>query len=452
MGQVENAFETVENSKSQVLLGYLLNREQLRWAQHNAQTRSLINELNQLRDEHQWFYRLAHELPKSDERPSSISPEQALVEVATRERRMRSITEKLYLRSGNEYQTNRVPKTSLADIQRTLKEDTLLIEFYSDGVDMWAFVLDHRTIDVLRLPSAIGILNPLLSQLQTNVSAALSLGLEVPSSINLTSLAKRILQRLYSLLVTPLSLNQRKPQRLVIVPYGALHYLPFHLLYDGSEYLIEKYEIVILPTASLATRSLPRRKPGALILAHSYGGRLPYALEEARIVQQLCEGQLYIDDSASRNILEAPPVQILHIAAHGQHRLDQPDLSYLHLADGQLYTDDLLQQDLSYELVTLSGCETGRANVSASDELIGLGRGFLYAGAGALVVCQWQVRDDSTLDFIKKMYEILNRGNKSKAAAFREAQRSLIAENRQAHPAFWGAFQLIGNPDPLSRD
>jgi CHAT domain-containing protein len=265
----------------------------------------------------------------------------------------------------------------------------------------------------------------------------------------LTQLAKRILERLYALLIEPLLIDQRKLKRLVIVPYGALHYLPFQLLYDGSEYLIEKQEVVILPTASLITQVAPQRGQGALILAHSYGDRLPHTLEEARTVQQLCDGVLYINEAASRKTLQTSPTQILHIAAHGQYRLDQPDLSYLQLADGQLYADDLMQQDLSYELVTLSGCETGRANVAARDELIGLGRGFLYAGAGALLVSQWRVPDASTLDFMAQMYKTLFTGV-SKAAALRKVQRSILAKNREIHPAFWGAFQLIGNADPLS--
>jgi CHAT domain-containing protein len=448
--RVEKAFETIENSKAQVLFGYLLNREHLRWEQDHVQSRSLIDELNQLRAEHQWFYRLAHEPPKSEERPNSIQPEQALIEVATRERRMRAITEQLYLYNSKNQQMNHVPKTSLADIQGTLNQDVLLLEFYNDGVDVCAFVIDQRTIEFHRLPLAIDTLNQLLAQLQTNVRAALSMAPQAPAYDSLTHLAQRILQRLYSLLIQPLSLNRRHPQRLVIVPYGSLHYLPFHLLYDGSKYMIEKHEVVILPTASLATRAIRQRDPGALILAHSYEGRLPDTLAEAQVVHDLFGGDLHIDDAASRKTLQAPPTQILHIAAHGQHRLDQPDLSYLHLADGQLYTDDLLQQDLSFELVTLSGCETGRANVTASDELIGLGRGVLYAGAGALIVSQWRVADGSTLNFMKRLYESLRNENKSKAAALREAQRSLIAENEQAHPAFWGAFQLIGNADPLS--
>jgi len=104
---------------------------------------------------------------------------------------------------------------------------------------------------------------------------------------------------------------------------------------------------------------------------------------------------------------------------------------------------------MSYELVTLSACETGRANVAASDELIGLGRGFLYAGAGALLVSLWQVADTSTLSFMEQMYKALHRGI-SKSAAVREAQQYILSEAGWQHPAFWGAFQLIGNDDPLS--
>jgi CHAT domain-containing protein len=449
-GQAEKAFESVERSKSQVWLGYLLNRENLRWAQDEPKSRVLIAELNQLRAEHQWFYRLAHDPSGRDERPGSVSPQQALIEISTRERRMRAITEQLYLQNNDDQQQQRVPKTSLPDIQRTLGEGTLLIEFYSNGTDIWAFVIDQQTIEVYQLPVAVEVLNQRLAQLQTNVRAALTVTSQTPADHNLTRLAQRILQWLHSVLIQPLSLDRYAPQRLVIVPYGALHYLPFHLLYDGSKYLIEKHEVLILPTSSLATRAVPQQKSGALILAHSYEGRLPNTLAEGKVVQQLFGGNLYVNEIATRQSLQRPPTQILHIAAHGEHRLDQPDLSYLHLADGQLYTDDLLQQDLSYELVTLSGCETGRANVTGSEELIGLGRGVLYAGAGALIVSQWRVADDSTLNFMKRLYESLQNQNTSKAAALREAQRSLIAENRQAHPASWGAFQLVGNADPLS--
>jgi CHAT domain-containing protein len=448
--QAGMAFEALERAKSQVLLGYLVNRDHLRWAASDAQSQVLLEELSHLREEHQWFYRLAHEPPRRADRPSAVSPEQALAEVTIRERRMRMITEQLYLHSGHGRKVDRVPTTLLADIQCVLSEKTLLIEFYNDGLQVWAFVLDEESLSVHCLPMKTEALNQLLAQLQANMAAVLQMDPQASAARNLSALAQRILQKLYQMLIQPLALNRQQRSRLMIVPYGALHYLPFHLLHNGSRYLIEEYEVVILPAAGLATRSVPERKPGALILAHSWDGRLPQTLAEAQMVHQLFGGMLYADEVADRRTLQAVPTQILHIAAHGQHRLDQPDLSYLQLADGQLYTDDLLQEDLGYELVTLSACETGRANVLASDELIGLGRGFLYAGAGALLVSLWRVADDSTMCFMERMYRALHRGV-SKAAAVRKAQQSILAENRQIHPAFWGAFQLIGDASPLSK-
>ena len=445
-GEAANAFETVERAKSQVLLGYLANREALRWAADDPHSGILIDELNRLRAEHQGYYRLAHERHGISSHYVSISPQQALAEVSVRERRMRAITEQLYIQNGQ--QANRAPALSLVDVQRTIGEGELLIEFYNDHSQLWAFILDGKSIKTYCLPIGIETLNQLLTQLQSNLAAALRLEPQALSSRGLTLLAQRILQRLNGLLIEPLMLHQYERQRLIIVPYGRLHYLPFHLLHDGSRYLIEKYEVVILPAAGLATQARPPRKSGAVILTHSFDGRLPHTLVEGQMVQRLFGGTLSVEEKADRLALQTQPAQILHIAAHGEHRLDQPDLSYLQLADGQLYADDMLQQDMSYELVTLSACETGRASVAASDELIGLGRGFLYAGAGALLVSLWQVTDTSTLHFMEHMYEAL-RGGAPKAAALRQAQQFMLDKDRMLHPAFWGAFQLIGNASPL---
>lgn len=444
----ECAFDALERAKSQVLLSYIANREQFHWSQHDAYSQTLMDELNKLRGEHQWFYGLAHESSRNTDHRSHIQPDQALAEVATRERRIRLITEQLYLHA-NGGQARQIESTSLKDVQSSLPEDTLLIEFYNDGARIWAFIINRQHIHVQALPITVEVLNQLLSQLRVNISGVLAVESRTDAARRQLQLAQRILKKLYTLLIEPLPLSEYDPQKLVIVPYGALHYLPFNSLHNGSEYLIEKYEIAILPTAGLATRPKLKRDPGALILANSWGGRLPHTLAEAQMVQRLFNGTLCSGEAANRDALQAAPTQILHIAAHGQHRLDQPELSYLQLADGQLYADDTLQQDMSYELVTLSACETGRANVSASDELIGLGRGFLYAGAGALLLSMWQVPDISTLYFMERFYRALNMGD-SKGAALRQTQRFMLQEEAWAHPAFWGAFQLIGDDRPLS--
>ena len=449
-GRLTQALETLERSKSQVLLGYLANREQLRWARDEAGSRMLIEEFERLRSEYQWFYRQAYEAPEPSDHHSPIDPEQALVEVKARERQMRAITERLYLQSAEGKAFNLARTICLSDIQHALDSGTLLVEFYNDGQNVWAFSVERGSIQVHPLPVKVETLNRLVAQLQMNMTAALSVASLSPAAQNLSKLAERLLQRLYAFLIEPLRLITAGKQRLAIVPYGALHYLPFHLLHDGSSFLIDKHEIVILPAAGLVTQPGPRCKAGALTLAHSWEGRLPHTLAEARMVQKLFGGSLWAEQEADRDALRAEPTQILHVCAHGQYRLDQPDLSYIQLADGQLYTDDLLQGDLSYELVTLSACETGRATVTGGEELIGLGRGFLYAGAGALMLSLWPVADEITARLMEVMYRALQNGD-SKAAALRRAQRRILAENPGIHPAYWGAFQLVGNAGPLSR-
>lgn len=448
LGQTRQAFDALEQAKSQVLLGYLANREQFHWMHDDPKSHALIEELNRLRAEHQTYYRLAYHPPRNLDSANRILPEQALQEVSIRERRMRAITEQLYLWANSDPAVQSSAAGLLSELQDAIDDRTLLIEFYTDGVNYWAFVLTNQVCEVQPLPMRVDVLNQLLTQLQTNIATALRLD-STSSAGKLTLLSQRILQRLYALLLEPLNLGQYGKERLIIVPYAALHYLPFQLLFDGFSYLIERYEVVTMPAASLLLRPAVRRDSGAVILSHSWEGRLPNTRTEAQIVQRLFSGTLLAEDAASRTALQAKPSQILHIAAHGQHRPDQPDLSYVELSDGQLYVDDLLQHDLSYELVTLSACETGRVNVAADEELIGIGRGLLYAGAGALILSLWQVADASTLTFMERLYGNLHAGY-SKAAALREAQLSLLRQDRQLHPALWGAFQLIGDARPLS--
>ena len=449
-GDIKNAFETLERAKSQIWLGYLINRERLRWAQEDPHNIHLIEELDRLRAEHQWFYRLAHNPPQNTEIPNAVPQEQALAEVAVRERRMRAITDQLYLHSGGGLWDNQAPLIALKEIQQGVEEGTLLVEYYRNGEELWAFALDSQRLRAHRLPSTIDRLNELMRLARNNFLSALRIDPNSLAARVLTQQAQKIMRHLYEVLIEPLEIEKNNPGKLIIVPYGALHGLPFQLLYDGSKYLIECYEIVNLPAAGLVTRQGPKRPPGALALAHSWDGRLPQTHAEAQLVHQFFGGRLFIDEAVQRSVLQNAPTQVIHIAAHGEYRLDQPDLSYLQFADGQLYTDDVLQQDLSYELVTLSGCETGLANVAANEELIGLGRGFLYAGAGALILSLWSVADGSTAHLMENMYRAL-RGGESKSAALREAQRAILAENREMHPAFWGAFQLIGDANPLSR-
>jgi len=445
-GDSAAAFDVLERAKAQALVAYLANREQLRWRDDGEQ-RSLLAELERLRLEHHWYYQLAFEPEWQREAASPLAPEAARLEAARCERRMKAITERLYLLAGEAPLKGAQPATR-SEIQSHLGEATTLVAYFDDGEHLWAFVVTAHGLTAHRLPAASAQVYEWVEQLHGNVRGALQIEAADPKAQRLARLSRQILQRLHAALMAPLKLDEAPGQRLLIVPTGPLYLLPFHALMDDATYLIERYEVVILPAASWLCQPSPRRAPGARVLAHSWNGRLPGVLDEARQVQQWLGGDLFAEADAGRALLRRAPVQVLHIAAHGHHRLDEPELSYLQLADGQLYADDLFQQDLSYELVTLSACETGRSRVVVNDELIGLSRGFLYAGAGALILSLWPVADWAALRLMSPLYHELRRGA-SKAAAVRAAQLALLAEDPQRHPAHWAAFQLVGNPDPL---
>jgi CHAT domain-containing protein len=273
---------------------------------------------------------------------------------------------------------------------------------------------------------------------------------------------RRLLNKLYTLLIAPVAeILPPSGGHLTIVPYGSLHTLPFHALYNGTRFLIEDFLISYLPASSVLLQleaserqeinTSDRRPP--LIFGYSGNGQLQRAIEEARILKELLGGRCYLEEEAtiSRLLQEARGSSIIHLATHGRSRLDAPNFSSVQLADGQLNALDAFSLDLwGCELETLSGCETGLSLSGGGDEQLGLGRAFLAAGASSLVMSLWPVEDVATSILMQHFYEHLLAGD-SKVEALCTAQRYLLARTSElyAHPYFWAAFRLVGSIGPL---
>ena len=272
--------------------------------------------------------------------------------------------------------------------------------------------------------------------------------------------ANGVLAELYRLLVAPITDLLTGVSKLVIVPHGALHYLPFHALRNEQSYLIEQYEISYLPGASLLRFCAEPRRNGAglLTVGHSYNGQLPYAPQEARLIADAFQGHALLEEHATAQRLAAlaPTYKTIHLAAHGDFRPDNPLFSGLALEAGWLTTFDIFNLRLNASLVTLSACQTGRNVISGGDELLGLMRAFLYAGAASLVLSLWPVEDRSTARLMEAFYSGLTAGY-SKAAALRQAQLQFIHQQAgqdhlselYAHPYFWAPFFLVGDGGQL---
>jgi CHAT domain-containing protein len=138
----------------------------------------------------------------------------------------------------------------------------------------------------------------------------------------------------------------------------------------------------------------------------------------------------------------AAEARVLHIATHGFFRRDNPLFSAIRLGDGFLSLFDLYRLDLKADLVTLSGCSTGLSAVVGGDELLGLTRGLLHAGARAVLLSLWDVQDESTAEYMTTFYGNLA-ADKTAAEASREAVRKL--RNKYEHPYFWAPFHLVGD-------
>lgn len=265
--------------------------------------------------------------------------------------------------------------------------------------------------------------------------------------------------KLYALLIAPLALQPG--ERLIIVPHGALHYLPFQALHGPGGFLIEQHPIALEPSASVALQLEARRQQVASNLV-AFGNpqiapayALPGAQAEVEGIAPLfATKELFLQSAATRAQFResAPGGRVLHVATHAQADTIDPLHSRILLAPASQPADgpdSLLALDVynlklnNVALVTLSACETGLGRIARGDEILGFTRAFFYAGATSLIVSMWPVADESTAITMRTFYSQLSQG-KEAIDAMRAAQLAVMKEPRFAHPFFWAPFDLMG--------
>jgi tetratricopeptide (TPR) repeat protein len=342
------------------------------------------------------------------------------------------------------------------DILERLPTDVTLLTYHVVGDEIMAFVSAGDGIRVFRNLGSVDVVAELLQRLNIQWDRfRVGPGFVGQHMALLERSAREILNHLYIVLVEPvetlleesgLSDGADGPGKLVIVPHGLLHQIPFHALFDGERYLLERFEISYAPSArvySLCQQQAPQVWDKALVMSVP-DPLVPAVTEEARAVGRHLPGaEVLSDGRATTEALRSASsgCSVLHLACHGLFRSDNPMFSSLKLHDGWLTAADVMQLDLSGALVTLSACESGRNEVFAGDELIGLARAFLGVGASTLVVSLWLVQDEATAELMGKYYERLRDGDKP-AEALRTAQLEIKGE--RPHPYYWAPFVLVG--------
>ncbi|RMH18306.1 MAG: CHAT domain-containing protein, partial [Acidobacteria bacterium] len=332
-------------------------------------------------------------------------------------------------------------------LRAALPDAAVLVEYFIARDAVIACVADRRRLTTVTLAPAAEVAS-LHRLLRFQLTRPLIGG---PSQEAVAPLVSEAIQAhlgaLHRRLVAPL-MRYVEGEHLIIAPHRFLHFVPFHALAGDGAYLIDRFSISYAPSASvlyLCAVKRPAWRERSLVLGVA-DERAPHILEEARAVAEaLPRPTLLLGDAASAEALaeHAPGCRHLHLATHGLFRRDNPMFSAIQLGGSRLSLFDLYDLRLDAELVVLSGCGTGLGAVRGGDELVGLTRGLLYAGAHSVVVSLWDVHDASTATFMRDFYRHLAAG-RGAADALRRAIREL--RRRYPDPYHWAPFVLVGKP------
>jgi hypothetical protein len=405
---------------------------------------ALLRRLDDVRADLNALYSYTSRPRETDAAPMKGERERLQQEVLERESTILEITRQLQQRAGSMIING--DDDGIARVQAELGADTVLVEYASLDGALLAFVISSEGIEVVRglgsEAEAADTLGQLRFQLGTLHHGAAALG---PFLTQLTTRAQRHLQSLYDLLIRPFA-DRLGGRRLGVIPHGTLHAVPFLALHDGERYLIEEREVFVAPSTSLLARCLaaPRRPVHSAVLLAVADQQIPKVRDEVLALAPLFDAPVtLLDAEATLSALRthAPHADVLHLACHGRFRPDNPLFSALQMADGWLTVGDAYALALDCQLVTLSACETGVSQVAPGDELFGLARGFLAAGAPALLLSQWAVDDAATASLMTTFYRRLRDGV-SPVTALRHAQLELLRVH--PHPFFWAAFTVVG--------
>ncbi len=443
--EIEAALTYVETAKSRSLADQLAFGSP-RGRAAGGDGDPLLQEIGELRQEIAWYYRQMH----TQELAGGEAGHHRLAELRSacqqRERRLLRALRRLQPADAELASLQGAAVADPPALRAVLPEDACIVEYFIARGLLYAFILDHRRLEVRTLGQAAAI-RKLHGQLQFQLG---KFGVGGGYLERYDQMFREQTENLLAKLHRALFGDWRpRPEvrRLILVPHGFLHQVPFHALRDGERHLIDRLAVSYAPSATVfqlcATRRLELGER-SLVLGIP-DERAPKILDEVQAVAEtLPASRLLLGREATTARLArlGDGCRFLHIATHGFYRKDNPMFSAIQLGDRRLSLLDLYEMRLRAELAVLSGCGTGLSDVQGSEELVGLTRGLLFAGARSVLATLWDVNDESTAEFMRRFYGRLTAGL-APAAAVREAMIAL--RNDYPHPYYWAPFVLTGH-------
>jgi CHAT domain-containing protein/predicted negative regulator of RcsB-dependent stress response len=332
----------------------------------------------------------------------------------------------------------------LAALQAVLAADERVLQFHALPEQLLVWVVGPASIELHRIAVGREELAELVDGFRNSVVRG-----------RRTAIANA--DKMGEALIGPLGLGAG--QRLIVVPHGPLHYLPFQALRVGGRYLIEAHPLAVAPSMSVAVQ-LAQRAPRVSGSLTAFGNPriedkydLPGAEAEVRQLARLFpDNSLFTGANANKTQFQRASARapIIHVAAHAEADEVDPLYSRILLAneDGRrnfLEAHEILRMRMpDTGLVTLSACESGLGRIAQGDEVLGFTRSFLTAGSSSLIASLWPVSDDATAVLMATLYQQLAKGQDVQRA-MQAAQLAVLHDPKMAHPFFWAPFNVIGN-------
>lgn len=440
----EEAFACIEAAKSRNMIEMIFQSGQSLPLGETGQS-DLVRRIRDLREELNWYY---HRIELEQLRPEAQSRQklEGLQEIAqSREKELLRTLRELPAHERENATLEAPADFSLKKLQSDVPQNATLIEYFIAGEQLVAAIISQdaaRILPVTMLSRVAHLLQLLRFQISKfRMGSNYIRRFEEP----LLRATWSHLEALNNELIAPIR-QFFQGKHLIFVPHGPLHFLPFHALKNGEEYLCDAFTVSYAPSATVF--SLSQQKPASSAPASLVLGiadeRAPQILDEVRCVSSLLpHSSLHLGEQATSSLLRerGPQSGLLHIATHGVYRQDNPMFSGIRLGDGYLNLYDLYQMRLNARLVTLSGCATGMNFVAAGDELLGLERGLFCAGATTLLLSLWDVHDESTAQLMRHFYQSYMQ-NGDMAGSLQSAMREL--RQNKPHPFYWAPFVLVG--------
>ena len=425
----DEAFEYTEGSKSRAFLDLLAATE-------ISPSVELTRELKLLLDDEETYLARLREIQTRHlrSRQAKVSVEPGEIERIYEN--LNQIYDKIEKYDPEYVFTRRGKPLSLNKIQNMLssqKRDSVLIEYFITKDKIFIFVVSSKDkkLHIEHVPISIEKLLRYLENYWREI-------VNYPDFQDIGDTWRS----LSSYLIEPVSEYLTEGDLIYFVPSGPLYYLPIHALELNGEPLIKKHPVAYSPSASLIN-FCKNKGSSRLQICASFGVVFE---EEAERVAELFNTKPYNGYSATKDkVLEnCTDKDVIHFSCHGYFDNADPLSSGVKLYDGVLTAREIFDMRLDTELVTLSACQTGLNEWSPGDELIGLTRAFLYAGAPSVVVSLWSVDARSTQELMLEFYKLLKNGA-DKATALQEAQKRIMKKEEYSHPYYWAPFVLVGD-------